>query len=54
MKNSPNQHCCQIGVADDTFVDGHNYTNAYGTASFPPEGRGKLILIVDGATSTIF
>jgi len=35
-------------------VDGHNYTNAYGTASFPSEGKRNLILIVDSAISTIF
>jgi len=26
------------------FIDGHNYTNAYGTTSFSPEGRENFIL----------
>jgi len=41
-----------VTVGTSPLVDGHNY--AYGTASFPPKGRGNLILIVDGITSIIF
>jgi len=53
MKNSTH-HCWQTsGVANGGFV-GHNNINAYGIASFPPEKRENVILIVDGATNTIF
>jgi len=48
MKNSTNHLRHQ-----SAFVDGYNYTNAYGTASFSP-GRGNLILTIDDATSIIF
>jgi len=38
MKNSTNQHCCQTRWRHQSaFVNGHNYTNAYRTASFPSE-----------------
>jgi len=36
------------------FVDGHSYTNPYGTMSFPSEGRGNFLLTVNGVISTIF